>query len=347
VVVSSVAEYIERINTITTDHMKIAHEEYETAKQKTSPQKTPVDYDDAVAKQTEKKLKEVVEESTNIDASISKIIRYRFFYRGHYKRDYNLIPSVLRGNEIKKEDYYYHEILVRCPEHFQFLTHLDKLVMMQHYDCPTRLLDVTTNPLVALFFACKSFVSCKCKHKDGSDCDCNKSTGGKVIVFKKPEDEVSYADSDKALMLSCIPRFTYSEKEHLWKSSNDSLSIGKFTEIKGGSRYEDETVERLFHEIATENPAFKRKMKPIDLLQPLFIQPNKSNRRIMKQDGAFILSGFSENADDAESKIKKLLHDEIIIENQFGILKELEQLEIHEASLFPEVDKVANYLKER
>ena len=62
-----------------------------------------------------------------------------------------------------------------------------------------------------------------------------------------------------------------------------------------------------------------------------------------------ILCGLDKNEADSNYKIKKHVMKEIIIPSKakLGILQELEQICINQATLFPEVDKVAEYLKNR
>ena len=85
-----------------------------------------------------------------------------FYYRGHADRTWSLLPSILRtsngeSNGVEKEHLLFRDMVAHIPQSFsECKSALDYLVQMQHYELPTRLLDVTTNPLVALYFACES-----------------------------------------------------------------------------------------------------------------------------------------------------------------------------------------------
>ena len=80
------------------------------------------------------------------------------FYRGHADKGWDLLPSIFRTpNGVEKEHLLFHDMVAHEPQSFsECKSTLDYLVQMQHYGLPTRLLDMTTNPLVALYFACQS-----------------------------------------------------------------------------------------------------------------------------------------------------------------------------------------------
>lgn len=75
----------------------------------------------------------------------------KIVYRGQANKSWKCIPKLFRKKEwFENEKNIIDEILRRCPNDFEGLDAFEKLVKMQHYGTPTRLLDFTGNSLIAL-----------------------------------------------------------------------------------------------------------------------------------------------------------------------------------------------------
>lgn len=114
------------------------------------------------------------------------------FYRGHADKDWELLPSIFRKpNGVEKEHLLFRDMVAHEPQSFsECKSTLDYLVQMQHYGLPTRLLDMMTNPLVALYFACE-----KADSKDGV-----------VYVFSIPQNKVRFYDSKTVSVLANLAK---------------------------------------------------------------------------------------------------------------------------------------------
>lgn len=104
-------------------------------------------------------------------------------FRGHSDIKYELIPYIGRNRRSSCSITIFNEernliemAKYRLPDVFRNdLLPLELLALLQHHGIPTRLLDVTENALVALYFAC---------------CH-NEKTDGEVFVFKHNEMDVT------------------------------------------------------------------------------------------------------------------------------------------------------------
>lgn len=251
-----------------------------------------------------------------------------FFFRGQSKCDYKLLPSVFRGSYYSNESHLFEEMTTSKPEIFIGKSKQDILTTMQHFGCPTRLLDVTTNPLIALYFACIS-------HQDED---------GKVYIFSASKNNLYYPESDTVSILANLATLNSIDKDRIFNEACKSLKDNKF-KITNDKQFQNISLEKLFVKISSEKPGFKRELSPIDLLRPIIVKAAKSNYRIVKQDGLFILSGLSVSPEEAEFKLNLLSPFTIKITNKKELLKELDFLGINEASLFPDLDHISSYLK--
>ena len=79
------------------------------------------------------------------------------FYRGHSNEEkFKLVPFIYRDKRfIENEDKIYRETIAKVPYDFNGKNTIESLVLMQHYGVPTRILDLTTNPLLVMMIKIK------------------------------------------------------------------------------------------------------------------------------------------------------------------------------------------------
>lgn len=219
------------------------------------------------------------------------------------------------------------EIILHCPEEFrECKTTFEHLVKMQHYSMPTRMIDITQNPLVALYFACLDHP--------------NDKNDGEVIILEIPKGEVKYYDSDTVSVIANLSRRPV------------SLDISKYFDNSIENFNSEQDIQFLLHEIRQEKPYFKSEIVAEHLNKVICVKPKLDNPRIIKQDGLFLLFGMNMRKRSCAKLPKSFVYknaDPIIIssEKKNHILSQLAKFSISNKKLFPEITSVAHDIKEQ
>jgi hypothetical protein len=272
--------------------------------------------------------------------------RKRRYFRGQTKRafeGYELKPSIGRYAHLNslppaERDRLENEVLETFNNHLlTYVNHLPRndweaLAIAQHHGLPTRFMDWTTNPLVALYFACRESK----KDKDGS-----------------PHDSAVY------VLISEPPRF--SELRRQQKNGSASVDEPKSAAPSSGGDdgYDDFALEDseeapvladddLVTATATRprtqtEPVKEGELSPFDISGNVIYDPPHLSPRIRAQDGVLLACHQPmlplDEKDVLELVITQAAHDDI--------RRRLDQYGVFDKQLFPDLDGIAKWLKYR
>lgn len=305
----------------------------------------------------EKKRKFIPIKITSLEGYLKKIKKYCFsrntffsetldgiWFRGESRKHEHIVSSLFRGdfvdmkngmNQGFEETFLMSKALQYYPALFEKCNNeIEKLVTMQHYTLPTRLLDVTKSPLVALYFACAG----------------NKNESGRVTFLKNyaPIAE-SVVDELTVIIKNLGP--TYSDIDPIIKYLNKVGLCENWTEL----RFFKRATQCFLYLPKYNNDRIKHQQGAVlfsPLLQPIERDCEKFNKvweKIKTQTNSI---QEKEISDLSLQKDYVLLDDvfekyyfEIPSEHKQSILKDLDNCGINEAFVFPEPEHQMQYVK--
>ena len=274
----------------------------------------------------------------------------RIYFRGQSKvvvEGYPLKSSLGRYKKLEsvtlfKRDQMEREVLGVFANHLlTYVHHLPRndweaLAIAQHHGLPTRFMDWTTNPLVALYFAARE------TKLDDNDKPLNSA------VYVLTSEPVRFSDLGRPTE-DAIQPVPDSATTLASKSNDDSDYDAWGLALEPDSSIERPTIEPHMGE-PKRNPAEDQSgdvttlpASPFEIRENVIYDPPHVSPRIRAQDGVLLAChqpmAQLEEKDYLEIVIKHQAHEEI--------RRRLDQYGVFDKQLFPDLDGIAKWLKYR
>lgn len=249
-----------------------------------------------------------------------------YFYRGENSIKYISQPSLFRTHDCNIEHKLINDLILTKPDEFPNYKYdmFSTLAKMQHFGLPTRLLDISRNPLVSLWFACQ---------KSKSD---NIEQDGKFIFIA---GFPYLPDSNRAKMLTY---FAFNEYVFYNDECNEDILCtlrDQLMQLGVILPYERNVInaKNVFNYYQST------------ICKDTIILPPYNNERIKMQQGAFIMFGnqspnykykhnHSIDASDPMGYDYCYSISRIPYKSKITILSELNEIGINESFLFPDLE---------
>lgn len=219
-----------------------------------------------------------------------------FVFRGYSKQDH-LLPNIIRDKDLSKHESYFLNEFERYGSHYFVANNaMDFLSYAQHYGLPTRLLDFTYNPFIALSFAL--YANKGPNYKEAEDRDyyyirfCN--LDGNIVIKGFPfHNQFTFGSYEsRSLSSDCI------------KFINDFVVFINNTDLNEFSIY-SLGLHACDYNSSIDSNSFNSLLRTmIQERRICFMDTNQSNQRIIMQQGLFMLP-YNLKVDEHLSLIKE------------------------------------------
>jgi hypothetical protein len=270
----------------------------------------------------------------------NELPKSRIYFRGQSrlaKDGYQLKSSIGRYTFLSKLSFYEREakereVLGVFANHLvTYVQHLprnewESLAIAQHHGLPTRFMDWTTNPLVALYFAARETK----KNDEGSPVH--------SAVYVLISEPMRYSDiaHPKAETIKPVPdSATTLVKSTLGYDAFDVAELGDESDATTVTAPPEDKEKHVEEDLPIPSP--------FDISENVIYDPPHVSPRIRAQDGVLLACHQPlkplEESDYIEIVIKHEAHDDI--------RRRLDQYGVFDKQLFPDLDGIAKWLKYR